>query len=140
MAFIRQYQRRAIEEFSPFQNRQSFTVFPYRIRFRLVNGRPLYFLGFSEGIGTCSDIHGMNVAVFSLQRPEKPQSFSLNFGENCTYGVLLKIASEDECRIADRDPKLSAHGCVELLQLEKIEGYTFIFELTNKKAVYPLIV
>ena len=53
---------------------------------------------------------------------------------------LLKIASEDECRIADRDPKLSAHGCVELLQLEKIEGCTFIFELTNKKAVYPLIV
>ena len=144
MASIRQYQRRAIEELFPFRDGKSFKIFPNKDRFFLIDGTPLYFVGLSEGIGTCSDIHGMGVAVFSFNPPPPLLYFNLQnlfhfYTGNCEYGVLLSDASEEECRIAGRDLKLSDHGCVRLLKLKKIGDRLAVFSLTNQKSVYPIL-
>lgn len=81
MACVIQMQRRSIEELRPVNGARLVNGFLARtlrsvtrntpVQFALDENYPLYFLGVSEGIGTCSDIGGLNVNVLSPRPPGK---------------------------------------------------------------------
>ena len=75
MACIIQMQRRAIERLRPRR-----PTWPRHclekagrnltsLSLKLESGLELFLYGISQGVGTCSDIHGMNVAVLGVNPP-----------------------------------------------------------------------
>ena len=133
---IIQAQRRAIEALKPlvgqpwpqeaFANKCSFYI-----------GLPsLVLLGFSRGIGTCSDIKGIDVAVFgyrSFNREDQEIEIDRNRLANCAYSVLLwprrpveiKVLSiESGIRRIALDHDLEApQATVELLRFDSFRDH-----------------
>lgn len=99
MGFIIQTQRRAIERLKPQADRLQewpFAIFKKDIRFSFTDGQyqKIFLCGISEGYGTCSDIHGMNVAVFSDEKPSRIIWGGPKLLWSCSYGVFLYEAEE----------------------------------------------
>lgn len=97
MGFVRQTQRRAIEQLRPHADNLPHWPALVGERFFLTDGRQLYYWGTSEGYGTCSDIHGMNVVVLADEGP----GITINKNEaekmaSASYAVLLESALEVE--------------------------------------------
>jgi len=160
MGFVIQMQRRAVEalkEFvtSPWPSAETFQkqdVIFYMGK-NEVHGwnETLSYLGLSEGFGTCSDIHGMDVAVFGrmpcntwqLEQEgkdwrwvEKPHWERLSA---CSYAVLLWPDGHLPVRILETlhagrlgheihrialTSDNRAYGTVELLQFSSFESAT----------------
>ena len=146
MALILQRQRRAIEALKPFVEKswpsESFTE--GHVSFYIGEGPTqtpsLVFLGFSEGIGTCSDIHGMDVAVLGYRAlgNEKEKDLDIKRLAGCAYVVLfwpvhaieVKVLAEksERVRLIDLDHDLQApKATVELLRFHSSQS----FELTS---------
>jgi len=90
LGLVIQFQRRAIEKVFA---RTHITI-TKETEFRL-NGHGLTFLGTSTGVGTCSDIHGINIAVLgqgSGIRPAHPLTSPID----CLGLVLLRNLLPEE--------------------------------------------
>lgn len=78
MSSIRQYQRRAIEALARANVLRSMEI-KFGVKFFL-DGHEVFFGGISPGVGSCSDMHDVDFAVFSsldsdaVPLPEKPKS------------------------------------------------------------------
>ena len=96
MSSIRQYQRRAAESVI---TRINMTVkHGPKILLNKRSGKKLHLLGISEGTGTCSDLHGINIAVFS-EHPFDPKRHRLiTESKPCHGAVLLRDPTEKEIR------------------------------------------
>lgn len=144
MASIRQFQRRAIESL------QSHMVEPrhpiesvYSLRpvisanfLMLDNQQPLKVLGISDGTGTCSDIHGMNILVLSADQRSRPQhEVSLVEIQSCAYAVLLRPATQKEAK-KEGFNLVYSFFCVELLRITDIATDYTNMELTGRRAYY----
>jgi len=144
MACVIQMQRRAIEELRPVKGnllvkgflgnnlgRVSRRKIP--IKFALEESFPLYFLGVSEGFGTCSDIHGINVIVLSLIPP----------GNLLTESEWRKVIGA-EYTVLLSEVEGSVKRILELLALENIDlsanPVAVTFRRTRKTSSYVQLV
>src|SRR3989344_5937839 len=135
MGFVIQMQRRAIEALKPYAEAPwpSEALTKEDISFFLgKDGQgalipPLVCLGFSEGIGTCSDIHGMYVAVlghrpFDWDAAKNPNTREL---ARCAYAVLLWPGDAIETKVLEhRD-----HGVRRIELDHNLEGARSTVEL-----------
>ncbi|KKT81993.1 MAG: hypothetical protein A3B99_02050 [Candidatus Yanofskybacteria bacterium RIFCSPHIGHO2_02_FULL_44_12b] len=140
---IIQAQRRAIEALKPLVGQPwPQEAFANKCSFYIGQGptvRPLpslVLLGFSRGIGTCSDIKGIDVAVFgyrSFNREDQEIEIDRNRLANCAYSVLLwprrpveiKVLSiESGIRRIALDHDLEApQATVELLRFDSFRDH-----------------
>ncbi len=142
MGLVIQFQRRAIEKLRA-QNREKsplrlMSKFGSDIRFT-VDGKPARCLGISEGIGTCSDIGGMDVAVFGVCGDTAPVRLN---------GHAPKALEAEYFVFLHNGTKLDKHGApratVELLECRPAEksGQLIVFDLhpTGEIADYAYLI
>ena len=146
MGFVIQMQRRAIEALKPFAEAPWPTEALTKEKISFFLGKdgpsaiipPLVCLGFSEGIGTCSDIHGMYVAVMGHREwdwddTKNPSAQQL---ARCAYAVLLWPGYAIEAKVLEHhdhdvrriklDHDLQApRSTVELLKFESFRTLDF---------------
>jgi len=99
-----------------------------------LDGKRIYLLGVSEGVGSCSDLLGVYIAVFS----ENPGSAKAIPGrmDDCSYAALLRVAKEEE---KEPYPDCSCM-VVEGLALPQREAEYIEFVKDGTKAVYVNII
>ncbi len=122
-------QRRAIESLKPFA--EPLPHLDNITSFVLQDGTQLHILGASNGVGSCSDIHGMDVLVVGtdppVDRPRFPNGSSV---KSCSYIVLL---DEND---PDYKPGSHYHKTVELLRIVDSTATHCVCIRTGHKARY----
>lgn len=133
MGFIKQFQRRAIEEIYEIHH------LPMDIdkkELTCEDGTQLYTLGISRGYGTCSDILNTNVLVLSCIKPlregRRPSLTTLPLA----YAVLLRKATLEEYDLQRVIHSSQVLMCVELLVPRSIDCHQVTFALSGKRAYY----
>ncbi len=130
MAHLRQEQRQALESafrgIPPLDRGVEFRSF-----FEL-EGRRLAFWGVSEGYGTCSQIHNVNVAV--LGDPDLG-SAPIPHGLNIHYIFWLREADPDELSSYERQMGIKVM-IVELLQVKEVNAQKVILSRSALKGRY----
>lgn len=109
--------------------------------FHLTNRRKLFFYGISYGLGTCSGIHGMNVAVLGLDSPGvKTCRMERRELYDSEYFVLLTHLSDAEKANVARHNRVPVSMAVELLHCRAVRAHTgevaFVFEKSGRIARY----
>ena len=155
MGSIRQFQRRAIERLwlhitKPRHPIESIYSLRSVLSDNLIisesdnlitkDARPLAILGISDGVGTCSDIHGMNVLVLSDHLlSQSNHKVTLPQIKDCTYAVLFHQASKEE---AEREGfhRDAGIACVELLRVMDISFQYTNLQATGHRAYYVAVV
>lgn len=142
MSGIRQYQRRALEALKP-EETQSIQI-SNTDKFYLNNKR-IYLLGISEGIGTCSDLYGIYIAVFSFSKPENVRVPMGHQEVICSWSALLREPTKEEFRNRLKDKNDISYLVVELIEpillAEKDDGKRiYYFKSTTKKNFYVNII
>jgi len=132
MGGIRQMQRRAIETLRNVIRDEAPVPIERGILFLSENQQPLFPLGISPGVGTCSDIHGMNVLVLSEYEPIN--EWSIDNQSVCEYAVLLRKPTEAEWR-ENGCPTL----CVERLRILDITSSGVVLSKTGINQLYAKI-
>lgn len=94
MSGIWQMQRRALECATHGQE-LNLQVGPQQV-LQLEDGRTLFPLGVSQGIGTCSDIHGINILVLGVEEPTDGRNRDYVFSEKCSRVALLRDVTPEE--------------------------------------------
>lgn len=136
MGGIRCMQRRAIESLRNIRD-NSLPPIGSNIIFLLEDQRSLFPLGISVGVGTCSDIHGVNVLVLSEHDP-----MDNRLGANsviCEYAVLLRSPTEDEWQTSDCPTRSCL--CVERLRMVSVRQSinTVVLSRTKVNRLYAKI-
>ncbi len=134
MSRILQQQRRAIESLK----RKGEPIPPNleSAQLLLEDGTKLSVLGISTGVGTCADIHGVDVLVLGMAPPIDGPRIIRSTLENCQYVVLLRCLSPEERRnspLARITPCLYA---VELLAVSSVLENCIVFRKTDEIAHY----
>lgn len=138
MAFLTQFQRRAIESLKPHASSSLSDILSSS--FWLNGKQSLIILGISEGIGSCSDIHGMNVLVLSANFLNEPLRIpTAQQIRSCAYAVIIREAREDESVNHNFDPSAEVN-CVELLKVLYSETSKTEVSLTGHRAYYVALV
>lgn len=140
MANVHTPQRRALEALKPKQK----DIFDFSQQDEFVlSGKRIYLLGISEGIGTCSDLHGINIAVLGWIQPEsiRMPMQSQNKKITCSWSALLREPTEEEFQNELKGKKGIAYLVVELIEpillIEKDDGKRiYYFKSTTKKEFY----
>ncbi len=138
MGLVFQVQRRAIEDLRHEAEATPITNIENEGYISTLTGQQLYIAGISPGIGTCSDVHGVDVLVLSEEQPIERR----NIGNlACAYTVLVRNLTEQEAT-GDALAKLGvARRCVELLRpLGQDEDGSAVFDRTGKTSIYTKLV
>jgi len=137
MSCVKHWQRRALERLGPRK------IVPLTVSAKdkyYLDGKRIYLLGTSIGIGTCSDLKDINIAVFGREKPASPR-FPRNGSESiCQWAALLRRPTEKELQEErnGRDIRclLAVEG-IKISKLEKDKGFNRVyFVLTGKKELY----
>lgn len=133
MGLVLQTQRRGIEELH--KHAEPLPHLDITTPLVLPDGTPLHILGVSNGVGSCSDIHDMDVLVVGTRpRVDGPPRFPYgSSATTCSYMVLL-----DE-HDPDHTPHGPWHNTLELLRVT-LDGARFLCEPTGHKSRYVVIV
>jgi hypothetical protein len=124
MAGILQFQRRALEKFVD-QDSASTIVVGQGERCTL-DGKDIFLLGVSIGIGTSSDLQGINIAVFSTQGPGTKVPLTM-----CSAAAILRVPLKGECP----DDGV-ARMMIEELRIRRVKPGYSEFERTGRKESY----
>lgn len=92
----------------------------------------LVFLGTSQGFGTCSRIHGVNVAVFAKLPCEAGRNEEFH---PCSHAFLIREAGPEEKDEYQRMHNMSVY-VVERLVIGESEGRAVRFMPTGEKKSY----
>ncbi|HEY4479075.1 MAG TPA: hypothetical protein VI981_01825 [Candidatus Paceibacterota bacterium] len=148
MANVIQMQRRAIESLRPKAQQglvaiKDFFVMPKPLDFRLKPHFPLFLYGISVGIGTCSDIHGMNVGVFGLRGPGIQVTSDLRTElTRCEFFVKLRPLTVAETQERELAQGLRHTHELRLLSCAEVElngSVTCLFDDTGVSSFYVTI-
>lgn len=124
MACVKQWQRRALEKLRPW------TIVPLvfsvngKDEFYLINGKRIYLLGVSSGIGTCSDLKDVNIAVFGYEKP-KFIIFPRRWNKTCQWAALLREPTKKELQEKQAEGIycwMVVEG-LEIFKLEKMKDF-----------------
>ncbi len=137
MGNIHTPQRRALEALKPEK------IYPLIISTEdkyYFNGKEIYLLGISEGIGTCSDLKDINIAVFGQKEPCSPRFPRGKTEVDCSWAVILRDPTDEEMEQEERDgriPCLTVEG-IEILGKFLIKKGRTIYQFisTGKKKIY----
>jgi len=141
LSFILQTQREAIEDLirdwptADLRGRKlkdiEFCVLEYG------DGAPrIYCWGVSGGYGSCSRIHGMNVAVFGKSEPESDEVFDdFEKLQTCYYAVLVSEPFEEDGQIKRRVDLLK-HDC----SVPTVNGLMVFFRRTGEDQEYVQLI
>lgn len=124
MAGIHNFQRRALELLM--QERPEKTTQVGGSRRYFFHGREIFLWGISKGIGTCSDLHGIDIAVFGEERSTAkiPET-------SCRSLALVRLPLSGEC------PEDGvARKVVEGLAVHTITGDEMVLVRTGRKEAY----
>ena len=138
MGLITQMQRRSVEKvYVPFEMtiRAADKFFLFQKEIRL--------LGISVGIGSCSDIHGVNIAVFSKEFPFNPDIHRLpDFPIRCGGAVILRSPRYEEIENIGNDHKTTIIPlcAVEGLELVAAKSHEKIFYVNGKSDTYVILI
>ncbi|OGY63106.1 MAG: hypothetical protein A2745_01665 [Candidatus Harrisonbacteria bacterium RIFCSPHIGHO2_01_FULL_44_13] len=147
MAFLIQFQRRAIESLKSHLFRPRHAIEDIHHLRSVISGNftcdgvSLDILGVSKGVGTCSDIHGMDVLVLGWSKSHRCRAaneISLEKIKRCAYAVLLRQATEEEAKSQHFAPDVAVL-CVELLRITDIASDYTNFQSTGLYACYAAI-
>ena len=97
----------------------------------------VYFQGISDGVGTCSDIHGIDVAVFSKYGPDNFQAKSYN---TCHSVVLLRSPYENEIDSSGNGEIKSTTLAVEGLKSTQKDNNSYHFFRNGKIKFYTNLI
>ncbi|MDP3792779.1 MAG: hypothetical protein Q8Q89_03540 [bacterium] len=133
MSRVIQYQRRALEKV--IDQSSSFTIEAGQIY--ILNNSVVFLAGLSEGVGTCSDMHGVYVAVFTKDPADQSRIRFLdpNHKLECGGAVLLRERRRDEFN-PDIHPSL-IENCLAvegLCVLHNVPKFKSIFFKQNGKS------
>lgn len=134
MSFVLQLQRPAIEEFyDPCRKHPQLSPNSTFI----LDGKPVYFLGVSVGVGRNSKHQGMRVLVLGDGKPSKKRE-GLNLIPSCLYAVLLREPTKKEFKKHPPTPyaTLEQTMCVEYLKVAKRSGKKVYLKSSGKIATY----
>lgn len=133
MSSIRQYQRRALEALKPeSQNPLSVSI----AHTYYLNGEEIYLLGISKGVGTCADLHRINIAVFGKTKPHKSPFAGKNELEQCEWAALLRSPNKKEQQTWFQQYKNTCCMTVQRLKVVTQGASSIHFTLTQDKKVY----
>jgi hypothetical protein len=133
MSSIRNFQRRALEfliKKGADKEKENLPVSLANTKF-YIGETPIYLLGVSDGIGSCADMHGVDIAVFSFSPPTQQNSLPV---DTCAHAALIRNLTEEE-RLMQPYPEVS-YRVAEGLKIEKKERNYVIFALTGTKKIY----
>jgi len=138
MSSIRQYQRRALEALKP---KEIQSIYLLNTDEFYLNDEKIFLVGISRGVGTCSDLHNINIAVFSRIKPENNQTpLRPTLEILCAWSALLRDLTETELQEELNDKKDISHLTVEriepILLIENNDVRTYYFQSTNQKEFY----
>lgn len=104
----------------------------------ILNGSNLDLLGISDGTGTCSDIKGIDIAVFSLDFPFNPKHHRpLKFPISCGGAILLRNLTPEEIEKNKSVLSNSSLCAVEGLRLSKPPANNiYNFHSNNRSTTY----
>jgi len=136
MGLVLQAQRRAIESL-----RKCAKPLPKGIgtsELFLDDERRLYIAGVSQGTGTCSDVHGMDVLVLDFVPPTHNRPYIPNGSSVATsqYAVLLRSPTKEELREQRKSLPSASLLAIELLEPIEGGGGRIIFRATGKSECY----
>ena len=121
---IRTPQRRALESLLEEDPRNAISVDENTISVDMgmfyLDGTQIFLLGVSQGIGTCSDFHGINIAVFSKEVRVRPVSLQGPVHELCA-GLALLRGPTDEEKAAQKYPDQACLVVEKLKILEELQ-------------------
>lgn len=138
MGQIRQNQRRAIESFAGEPEAVRPPCITSSTQLGGPNGNNFYYAGISRGVGTCSDIHGMDVLVLS----NNPPASSREIGElSCAYTVLVRTLTPEESAADQLAIDGYSRECIQLLvPVGGQDDGRVVFEPTGKNTFYTKLV
>ena len=124
-------QRRAVERVVQIVSGQALTLLPLQKYF--LNNEEIFLRGISEGRGTCSDMRGINIAVFS----GNPGDYRISEPTECWAAVFLRDRKD-----SDSDPAVKTlpnFSAVQGLMPDStsLDPQLVRFVLTKKIALYP---
>ena len=100
----------------------------------------IYLLGISEGVGTCSDLKDVNIAVFGRKKPSYIRFPKKTKEIICEWAALLREPSQQELKEEGKDSKSMPYLQVEEMRIYRIEEKCRLkrvyFCLTGKKKLY----
>ena len=147
MGLILQLQRRAIESLCADRNAGELRYVQSNTSFSLLDQqnpsdprRPIRAFGVSRGVGTCSDIHGMDVLVFGDGTPDDGiPMIPLSDIQKCCYAVLLRKPTPEELGgySSSVDPRVLQ--CVDRLIVRAVRFDSTLFERNHQTARYARI-
>lgn len=137
MGNIHTPQRRALESLKPEEVRSLVISIKDKYYF---NGREIYLLGISEGAGTCSDLHGINIAVFGQKESLSPRFPGGKTRVNCSWAAILRKPTNEELKQEGHNsntPCLIVEG-IEILGAHPMKKNKTIYNFlaTGKKKIY----
>jgi len=100
LGLIRNYQRRALEKVINIKEPDEPITIGPELSFYLGEETEIFFTGISKGIGTCADLHGIDIAVFGLEKPKKLPKTTTTSQKHSTirFFALVRIPTEEEKR------------------------------------------
>lgn len=138
MGLTIQFQRRAIESHA----REPEAISPPDItnitQIEAPDGTKFYYAGVSRGIGTCSDIHDMDVLVLTSNLIEPSRKVG---NLSCAYTVLVRTLTPEEAYADDLARSGISRLCAELLEPVQVQDDSrVVFEPTGKNTFYTNVV
>ncbi|MDO8496548.1 MAG: hypothetical protein Q7S43_03805 [bacterium] len=127
MGFILRTERRAVE--SVFQ-KNLISLKPGQ-RYFLEN-KELFFIGVSMGIGTCSDLHGINIALFQ----EVDNQLTTIPLITCAGAVLVRDRRDNEPTKWLYPAQISICRITEGIRTTRMDGHTIYFESSRTTNIY----
>ncbi len=132
MSCIRQYQRKALEALKPKEIQSIYLLSTDEF---YLDDEKIYLVGISKGIGTCSDLHDINIAVFSRIKPEDNQApLRPNVEILCAWSALLRGLTDTELQEEVDEKKDMPHLAVEriepILLIERNDVRVYYFQST----------
>ncbi|MDA2922684.1 hypothetical protein MYX07_05480 [Patescibacteria group bacterium AH-259-L07] len=139
MSSIHQWQRYTLEELKP-DKQNSLTVSRSENNTYYLDEERIFLSGISPGVGTCSNLHGIYIAVFESNPPDRLQFPRGIETVTCDWSSLVRGSTEEEKQVWFQEHGniccLTAQS-IELIKKEKnSNGTTFYFTLGKKRKTY----
>ena len=136
---IKNYQRRALErvrdqDFQPFRLKRRQTY--------LLNGEVIYLAGISDGVGTCADFHGIDIAVFTMHpvSARVAENILSTLPRYCQGTALARGKKSDESN-PNIDPNVHTFAAEGLSIVKQDFGACQIYFKSNGKIeIYPELI
>ena len=130
MAFVLNTQRRGLEEAIGTKYVDLHKPRRYYLKQKYYGETEIFFWGVSDGVGTCADLHGIDIAVFGYENPGDPPPCRPE--KEVWFSTLVRPPTYSEKKLGGSDPM----RIVEALKPVRVTDEMIVFEQNGGVAVY----